>query len=138
MKRYLIGFFFLIFIIALIPLPKSMNSNGAYNTFSRLIWCTSETSCYHETAHKIDQEGKWISESYDFKQAVRVYLLWQAKKDGKPDDLYDYIIFTPNMSYIEIYARIFEYSKGDPDTMPEQFRRFYDFQRAHELMQELR
>lgn len=96
-----------------------------YNKLSGWYVCQNEEACWHEIAHKIDDEANWISHSEDFYTTV---------KSLSPSVERGFL----NKNIEEIYATLLERSRGDSDAMPEQFRRFYDFDRAHELMQELR
>jgi len=122
-----------------IPIP---GWSGSYNTFSRLIWCETDFGCYHEIGHKLDQEGGWISRTHDFAVAVQAYLIIELKKEH-PDPLVYVILVSPGLfeydgiftnHHAELYARIFEYGRGERNRLPERFSGFYDWERAAELM----
>lgn len=117
-------FFLLVVFVFLIPFPSPWWS-GMYNKVTGLYICETESACIHEIAHKLDDEAGWISHSDEFYQTVLLYLP-NAKKG----------FLNKNME--ELYAGIFERAQGDLEAMPEPFRHFYDFDRAHELMKELR
>lgn len=113
-------------IVAVMLFPIWLpGKNGAYNKASGFFWCSSNSSCTHEVAHKIDDEAGWISHSDEFYLTV---------KSLSPNAERGFL----NRNMEEIYATIFERSLGDSEAMPEQFRKFYDFERAQELMEELR
>lgn len=117
-------FFLLVVFVFLIPFPSPWWS-GMYNKVTGLYVCETEAACIHEIAHKLDDEAGWISHSDEFYQTALLYL---------PDAKRGFL----NKNIEELYAEIFEHARGDSEVIPEPFRKFYDFDRAHELMQELR
>lgn len=132
-----------VLVAVLIPIP-SPEKKGAYNTISGLIWCTSELSCIHEVAHKLDDEAGWISHENEFSLAVAAFV-WHEIANYDPPHPFVYRIMrfpgvflnTPSVftdDNAELYASIFEWSEGKKESMPEIFHRFYDFDRAQELM----
>lgn len=138
---YLVVSAILVSAFVLSPIPPA-GKHGAYNTFSGAIWCEKESVCIHEVAHKLDHEGGWISRSKEFTLTVQSYLIVEFGKEHASElawiimerpGLFSYDgAFTDH--HAEIYAVIFEYSRGVSEAMPERFRRFYDWERADELL----
>lgn len=122
--KYKIIYSIVILFVLFIPFHTPWTT-GMYNKITGWYVCRTEAACIHEIAHKLDDEAGWISHSDEFYQTVLLYLP-NAKKG----------FLNKNME--ELYAGVFERAQGDLEAMPEPFRHFYDFDRAHELMQELR
>lgn len=111
---------------------------------SGLIWCRTETICIHEVGHKLDDEADWISHSKEFSLTVSAFVWFELDADREPHPfVYKIMTFpgvfrnTPSFftdDNAELYASIFQWAKGRPENMPEIFHRFYDFERAQELM----
>lgn len=119
---------FLVFFVCsfFLPIPLPLlgyaGYTGMYNTVSGLIWCTSEKSCIHEVAHKLDDEGGWISETPEFERDVELLLGSDLERGFM------------NKHIHEIYANLFAMAKGKEENMPELLRPYYDWERAAELM----
>jgi hypothetical protein len=150
--------FFVAFLI--LPIP-SIGDAGDFNTISGLWWCSDKPSCLHEMGHRLDWEANWYSDKPEFRDIISSYLTAEIKKS--PSDTAMNImtflvaeanqkgaggttldIMTYNGTYAknpirftsaELYASIFEWSGGKAENMPEAFRKFYDFQRADELIE---
>jgi len=128
------------FIFLSIPFPNQ-SDGGGFNSISGLWWCRTDSACIHEIAHRLDWEAGWISNKHEFKEAVITYVLVEAQ-NGHPSRIatnimafrgvYDYNPF--RITSAELYAYIFEWSGGKEENMPEIFRKFYDWNRALELM----
>lgn len=119
-----------------------IGEKGLYNTWSGVILCHNHNECAHEVAHKIDHEGGWVSHTREFALAVEVFV-WSEFSREIPHPFAPKIITLPGVfkwngwfsdPQAELYASLFEWSEGKEENMPENFRRFYDWKRATELM----
>jgi len=117
--------FTILIVIALFAPVKTPWADGAYNKVSGFFWCSSELSCYHEIAHKTDDENGWISHSREFENAVELYAGYDIERG----------VLNKNLE--EIYARLFAQSGGVSENMPELLRPFYDWERAQELIEKV-
>ena len=124
----------------LLPIPRP-GGEGVYNTISRQLWCNNESVCYHEVAHKMDQNHGWISGSEDFVFSLKVYLFSELRKDS-PDNIAVAIMgytFMPDGGMrdanSEAYAIIFQHSVGLKENMPEVFVEYYDWEMAEEYIE---
>lgn len=134
-------------ICAVIPMPIP-GKEGTYNKISGLIWCENERACVHEIGHKLDDEAGWISHSKEFSLTVSAFVwLELSEKDTPHPYVYKIMIFpgvfrnTPSFftdDNAELYASLFEWSRGVSENMPELLRPFYDWERAQELIEKLR
>lgn len=131
----------IVFILLLVPVPLQ-NDDGLFNTFTGLIWCDNRTACLHEIGHGLDKEAGWISHSEKFEDAVLVYILVELRRQNTIH-LSERIVLAPgllagagymNDTQSEVYARIFEFSGGREENMPESLREFYDWKRAKMLI----
>ena len=99
----------LVLAFMLLPIKTSPTQTGAYNTISGLIWCEKRIDCIHEVGHKLDDDGRWISSSQDFQDAViNIGMDFQLNLTGPK----------------ETYAEIFRLSNGKKELMPERLRPF--------------
>lgn len=121
-----------LFLMVSIPLPLK-GVSGVYNTFSHIYWCEDRAACVHEIGHKLDQESGWPSRSAGFSDAVKTFILVESKQE-QPSPLLYKLFSQPDFSMTELYARIFEWSDGNPENMPEVFRKFYDWPHARQLL----
>jgi len=119
MNKYIL---IILAVIIFLPAPVPW-MDGAYNKISGLFWCSSTASCAHEIAHKIDDESGWISHDPEFREAVETLAGYEI----------DPGFMNKNME--EVYAGIFERAEGKKENMPEKFHRFYDWDRAQELIE---
>ena len=104
--------------LALTFLPYSIAKpgfrvDGAYNTWSGLIWCRTEEACIHEIGHKLDDMAGWPSSSAEYKEAVGP-TVWNEK---------------------ETYAEIFRFYRGKEENMPAHLAKFYNWELADKLME---
>lgn len=110
--------------VAFLPLPLP-GTIGMYNSWSGLIWCTSELTCMHEVGHKLDDMSGWVSSTPEFQAKIRKYEFDSLL----PDD--------PLMNkQAELYAMLFSISHGDPERVMAEFRPFYNWILAQQLIQE--
>ena len=146
MKRIL--YIALSFFVAFIFLaPISLSANGAYNKISKTIWCSTKTACIHEVAHYLDDKNDYPSKTWQFSLALRMYINDELRSDAASQialDIYKYQfqhhagIQNLYMSYPmgELYAEIFEMTKGKEELMPEQLKKFYNWELAKTLLKE--
>ncbi len=119
------------------PFPTD-GEDGSYNSFSRLAYCRTETACLHEVGHALDQRAGWISQSAEFEEALKLYLVVELRRS--PIDALPLCIL--EMTYRsddagakrEIYAYLYQQSLGQPAGVPESLRGFYDWQAAQQLL----
>lgn len=116
-------FVLIIFFVLFVPIPVPM-TDGTYNRISGWYVCETESACYHEIAHKLDDEAGWISHSIGFHDAIESYI-------GDVERGF----LSRNME--EIYAGIFAKSNANPENMPELLRPYYDWERAAELIEKV-
>lgn len=143
MKKLGLLFLFCVLLFFLLaPIPFN-GSTGAFNTISGLFWCETEKDCLHEIGHKLDMESGWVSQSYTFGSTIEIYLTYNYMRSDDPDPLvysvlgsYGFLGKEPFAnSHAEMYAEIFEYSRGISENVPEILRQFYDWERAEELLE---
>lgn len=135
-----LGIFFYLYVIV-----PSQNREGVFFTNFNILYCTSESACWHEVGHFVDHNVYHdISYSIDFDLALSKYKDRMQKKiytndnvnnieddiyqiilwiDEQPTDVSDGIIgFNPNT---EIYAEIYRITKGEQNRIPSEFKEFY-------------
>ena len=144
--KYKFLLFATLVLFVVLPIPP-LGKRGAYNTISEMIWCNNQSACIHEVGHKLDDEADWISHSNEFSLAVSAFV-WHEIAEHEITHPYVYKImkFPGIFSYAppwtdpnaELYASIFQWSEGKKENMPEIFRRFYDWERAQELIDEIK
>lgn len=128
-----------VIVIVLVTPIVPAGSLGAYNSVSGLLVCSGTSNCMHEIGHKLDDEAGWISSSHEFKMAVQMYLYTSLRVES-PNILSFRILDTFGNRDIfysqgaETYALIFQEADGKQYNMPEIFRRFYNWNRAVELI----
>lgn len=99
----------------LLPIPKP-GQVGAYNTISRLYYCTDEYSCFHELGHYIDYSNGLISHGTEYREAVALYALTQR------DAVAYAIAYSAGTPIEELYAHLYGVARGN---MPEALQAFY-------------
>lgn len=122
----------------LVPIPVR-GEHGAYNSWSRIAWCDNDHSCLHEIGHGLDQQAGWVSQSPEFAEAVRLYIV--AGILGQ-EELPVYMLA---MTYTapdgqeptkkELYANLYMLADGKAENMPEGLRKFFDWQTGNEYAQ---
>lgn len=160
MRKYLTVFLVLFITFLVLPIPN-IGDSGDFNSISGLWWCSDKPSCLHEIGHRLDWEVDWNSSNPEFKKIVSSYLTTELKGNPSPmaKNIMTFLVAEANqkgasgtaleiMTYngiyafnpirftsAELYASIFEWNGGKAENMPEVFRKFYDFQRADELIE---
>ncbi len=142
MKRCLITFALIaIFVsLSLLPIPVR-GEQGAYNTWSRLFYCSERWACLHEIGHSLDQQAGWISQSKEFSDALQIYILagtWSH--ENLPIYILAMTYTAPDgqePTKTELYAYLFQAAEGKPENMPDGLRPFYDWGKAEKFIERL-
>lgn len=132
------------------------NQDGYYNTTFRYVVCYDHYQCLQEIGHALDQEMGWVSQSQEYEREV--YRFLSANLTVPPLARHPFLdrvylfpgIVYPRMKYndptsysfwnggwggtIELYASMFEWSDGKPESMPGGFLKFYNWDRAKILL----
>lgn len=131
----LVCFSFLAVLFVLFPVVKP-GEYGAYNTFSGLAYCSNQWACLHEIGHALDRDAGWISQSPEFVDALRLYILTDKS------ELTIYVLSVllqddDKPAKKEVYAYLFQQANGQAENMPEIFRKFYNWELARKYMDKL-
>ena len=127
-------------------IKPSLNRGGVFFRDFNIIYCTTESICWHEVGHFVDKNNnKDASYTVDFDLAInnfsnridkRVYsnismkdieetiyitILW-LKQEPININTNGAIGFNPNT---EIYAEIYRITKGEQNKIPPEFKEFY-------------
>lgn len=95
--------------------------------------------CRHEIGHRMDHDLGVPSESYEFGNALQIYMLAEFNKDA-PSELAEFLIIYPGVfvhvnspasTAKEVYAAIYAWSDGDLSKIPDTLRRFYSSDRSY-------
>lgn len=97
----------------------NMTRGGFYIAGLDYLYCTSEKTCLHETAHRMDAQRGFISSKPEYQAVVMNY----AK--NKPGSLWSAELLEYRGSWPELYAQLYESVSGRIELMPEELRRFY-------------
>lgn len=122
---------FAIYTLSLVPIPRA-GEPATFNPISHLVYCSDRPSCIHEIGHRVDEEMGWISQTPNFKAAVRIYLVVELAKPNRgalPVFVLDSALSVPNSdsnTMMELYANILEWCDGQPEKLPKILRPFYD------------
>lgn len=120
----------IVMALTLLPIPER-GDRGAYNTISGLAWCRDYSACLHEIGHALDRQAGWISQSAAFAEAVRMYIMVNARRDDAVVHMMTLILASDKEPVkAELYAWLFEYAGGRAANMPSAFVDFYDWQAA--------
>ena len=122
MKKYFIAVYLSLFAYVLLVPFHTPWTEGMYNKVTNRFVCTTESWCIHEIAHQLDDEAGWMSHTFEYYETISSF---------HPNVEKGFL----NKNMEEIYAIMFQMSEGNPDKMPEPFRRFYDWERADELLE---
>ena len=98
---------------------SQLSHGGFYLYGIDYLYCTSEQTCIHESAHRFDAQHGFISSKPDFQIAVMSYAA------NNPDGLWSKELLNYNGSWSELYAQLYESAGGNVDLMPEELQRFY-------------
>ena len=98
---------------------SNMTRGGFYIAGIDYLYCTSEKTCLHETAHRIDAQHGFISSTPDFQMTVIKYAV------NNPDGLWSKEILNYKSGWSEMYAQIYQSVKGNVDYIPVELQRFY-------------
>jgi hypothetical protein len=136
----------LLMFVALLAVPQILwpftadGEHGAFNTISGLVWCETRSDCVHEMGHALDQKAGWISGSPEFGRAVELYLVVELQKNEAAELPVLILNFTyrgsdpQGLMKQELYAYLFQRADGQPEGMPADFVRFYDWTEAARLL----
>lgn len=134
MKFYKVLFIIVVLAFLILPIPMP-GTNGVYNSFSNLYWCSDHYSCLHEKAHQMDRNQKQISHSDEWSNALYLYVIVQTRNNEinpfvvaimssylNPRHKFYYVFNDPSA---ELYANIYALSNGNRSEMPESLAPFY-------------
>lgn len=134
-------FFVLGVLYMLLPIPIT-NQQGAYNTITKLYWCSDAYSCLHERVHQMDDQLGWISHSPEWENALNKYVVQMYKENTLTPQallIIKRVIDYPStyQQFItdekaELYADIYALSNGNRDEMPDILEPYYLWDDAHE------
>ena len=107
------------------PVPFSQTYYGGYYYYLELAWCTSESSCLHETGHVRDDELRNISQTELYWETVEFVRqndpVWREWINNYPKEGgywgYDW--------HREIYAEMYYYMRSGVAEIPELLKLFY-------------
>ena len=98
---------------------SNMTRGGFYIAGIDYLYCTSEKTCLHETAHRIDAQHGFISSKPEYQLEIYNYAV------NNPDKLWGIQILSYRGSTSEMYAQMYESVKGNVDYIPVELQRFY-------------
>ena len=98
---------------------SNMTRGGFYIAGLDYLYCTSEATCIHEQAHRIDARHGFISSSPEYRLAIRSYAI------NNPDKLWSTQILNYHGSMSEMYAQMYESVSGKIELLPIELQRFY-------------
>ena len=98
---------------------SNMSHGGFYIAGIDYLYCTSEKTCLHETAHKIDAYNGFISSKPEYQLAIQSYAV------NNPDKLWGIQILSYRGSTSEMYAQMYESVSGKVELLPIELQRFY-------------
>jgi hypothetical protein len=85
---------------------------GWYNPNTDEIWCTTQLSCWHEEAHRLDKELGYPSQTIEFKKEIdKIPVIFTVQQIGE--------------KYAEAYAWFWAFEDGNINKVPEWFKKFY-------------
>lgn len=82
-----------------------------------LLYCTSTSTCLHESAHRMDWYLGNVSRSPEYLAALSEF--------GRGDHPWSAVVQNYHGSPSELYAQMYESAGGDMDAIPERLRIFY-------------
>jgi hypothetical protein len=96
------------------------SSQGFYIHSLDFIYCTSQETCIHEQAHRLDRQHGDISKTTEFAISVTLFAI------RHPECVWSEHIMAYETSWEEVYARMYGSVNGNIDMMPAELRRFYE------------
>jgi len=96
-----------------------MVRGGFYIVGLDMLYCTSETTCIHEQAHRFDAQNGFISSSIDYQVAVTSYTMTNT------NGMWSHEIINYQSSWSELYAQMYQAVDGNVSLMPVELQRFY-------------
>ena len=99
---------------------SNMSRGGFYISGIDYLYCTSEKTCLHEQAHRIDAQHGFVSSKPEYQLAIRSYAA------NNPDKLWSTQILNYRGSMSEMYAQMFESVSGNVELLPMELRMFYE------------
>jgi hypothetical protein len=98
---------------------SNMTRGGFYIAGLDYLYCTSELTCIHEHAHRMDAQRGFISSTPEYQLAIQSYAM------NNPGKLWSSQILNYRGSMSEMYAQMYESVSGKIDLLPIELRRFY-------------
>jgi len=98
---------------------SNMSHGGFYIAGIDYLYCTSEKTCLHETAHRIDVQNGFISSTPEYQLVIQSYAA------NNPDKLWSTQILNYNGSMSEMYAQMYESVSGRVELLPVELQQFY-------------
>lgn len=98
---------------------SNMSRGGFYIAELDYLYCTSEKTCIHEQAHRMDAQRGFISSTPEYQLAIRNYAI------NNPGKLWSSQILNYRGSMSEMYAQMYESVSGNIELLPIELRRFY-------------
>lgn len=133
----------LLFVLSISSLASILPKNSTYYYLVDVLYCDNTQymrGCRHEIGHKMDYDLGVPSESYEFGQALKGYMLSEFKKDD-PSELSKILIEYPGVYYYEptqtsstqkeLYAAIYSWADGNVSRIPKELRPFYSKDRSY-------
>jgi hypothetical protein len=98
---------------------SNMSRGGFYIAGIDYLYCASEKTCLHETAHRIDAQHGFASSKPEYQLAIQSYAT------NNPDKLWSTQILNYRGSMSEMYAQMYESVSGKIELLPVELQRFY-------------
>jgi hypothetical protein len=98
---------------------SNMTHGGFYIAGIDFVYCTSEKTCLHETAHQIDARHGFISSSIEYQIAIRDYAV------SNPGKLWSREILSYSGQWSEMYAQMYESVHGRVELFPVELQKYY-------------
>ena len=144
MKKMLV-FLPIIILILSISILTSEPPPNSFNVCTGEIRSTNHYNWLHEKGHALCKELNFICMSGEYKEAVITYhqtcapneaycfmiekfpgILGHPRRESKDCNITTSCFWVGGWGgYVELYARMYQYSEGDIDTMPEVFQTFF-------------
>lgn len=93
--------------------------DGFYIHSLDYIYCTSEITCVHEQAHRLDKQFGDISLTDDFAISVTLFAIQH------PEHVWSEPILKHETPWHEVYAQMYGSINGDIESIPVELQRFY-------------
>lgn len=116
-------FYFVVLMVGLLSscgfTASNMSRGGFYIAGIDYLYCTSEKTCLHEIAHRIDARNGFISSKPEYQLAIMNYSV------NNPDKLWSSQILNYRGSMSEMYAQMYESVSGKIELLPIELQQFY-------------